>query len=314
MQIGQVSGGVASSPFSVPQVSQMNFMRGMMRLPVSEWLMRRLAALLAAVLLAGCSGEADFSGAIETEILPAEEYQQEIAAIDRLLFREEPIGEEGARELERIVEGLATRVRAHGDTKFIQLETLELKLLAKRAGRLSPDGTGKALQNDWMRLRNNLFDDRAWFVRSAADLEYAASVVPPPREETTVKPRLIAPAPVPQTVQRAELTGAWRVESITADGKPRQDEELTGSVWTFDAPRLVMQPGAGPQTVFNFTPEGEFLHVTGASGEDGWMRYELTSGGLRVAFYDGLGAKPPGFEPDPKGGGKLLLVVRLSAQ
>jgi hypothetical protein len=280
--------------------------------------MRPLAVLVAAALLAGCSGEADFSGAIETEILPAEQYQQEIASIDRLLFREEALGEDGVRELENVIAGLSKRVGAHSDTKFIRIESLELKLLAKRAGRLSPDGTGKELQNDWMRLRNNLFDDRAWFVRSAADLEYAASVVPPPREtpagvivrptETAV-PKIIAPEFEP----RSELTGKWSVVSIVANGKPREDEELTGSFWTFDAPRLVMQSAAGAETVFNFTPEGEFLRVTGSSGEDGWMRYELTSGALRVAFYDGLGDKPPGFEADPSRKDPMLLVIRLVA-
>lgn len=143
---------------------------------------RLLAVLVAAALFAGCSSEADFSGAIETEILPAEHYQQEIASIDRLLFREEALGEEGVRELENVIAGLSTRVGAYSDSKFVKIESLELKLLAKKAGRLSPRGTGQALQNDWMRLRNNLFDDRSWFVRSAADLEYAASVVPPPHE------------------------------------------------------------------------------------------------------------------------------------
>lgn len=273
--------------------------------------MRLVAVLVAAALLAGCSGEADFSGAIETEILPAEQYQQEIASIDRLLFREEALGEEGVRELENVIAGLSKRVGAHSDSKFIKIESLELNLLAKRAGRLSPGGTGKELQNDWMRLRNNLFDDRAWFVRSAADLEYAASVVPPPREipapGVIVRPTEIA------VQQRSELTGKWSVVSIVANGEPREDEELTGSFWTFDAPRLVMQSAAGTETVFHFTPEGEFLHVSGASGEDGWMRYELASGALRVAFYDGLGAKPPGFEADPARKDPMLLVIRLVA-
>jgi hypothetical protein len=29
------------------------------------------------------------------------------------------------------------------------------------------------LPNQWTRIRNNLFDDRSWFARSAADLEPA---------------------------------------------------------------------------------------------------------------------------------------------
>jgi len=267
-------------------------------------------AVLAAMLLAGCSSEADFSENIETVILPAEEYRQEITAIDRLVFREEPLGEEGVRELEDLLTAVSKRVRAHSDTTFIKLETMELTLLAKKAGRLSPRGTGKELQNDWMRLRNNLFDDRWWFARSAADLDAVAKVTPPPPAPAPVERRIARP--VTTTVEpRSGLAGTWRVVSITANGEPREDGELTGATWTFDAPRLVMRSPAGNETTFNFTQQGDLLRVSGP-GEEGWMLYELAGGELRFAFYDGLRGKPASFEHDPAREDPLLLVIRLA--
>jgi hypothetical protein len=41
-------------------------------------------------------------------------------------------------------------------------------------------GLRAQLPQQWMRIRNNLFDDRSWFARNAADLEQ----VPPPPQPT----------------------------------------------------------------------------------------------------------------------------------
>src|SRR5256885_10937335 len=101
--------------------------------------MRSLAVLLCAALLAGCSGDADFSGALETEILPAEQYQSEIVSIDRLVFRQQPLGDDGVKALEGGLAALAKRVGAvHPDSKFLKIESLELRRLAIHAGALSP--------------------------------------------------------------------------------------------------------------------------------------------------------------------------------
>ena len=280
-------------------------------------IMRIAVPALLALLLAGCHIEGDFSENIETVILPAEEYEQEIKAIDQLLFREQPLGEAGVRELEQWIEGLAARVGKSSDTRFIKLESLELKLLAKRAGRLAPRGTGKELQNDWMRLRNNLFDDRWWFARSAADLEAVAKVASPatataPAEAKVVRPVTKEPVTSVASEPRSGLTGKWRVVSITANGEPREDDELTGATWTFDPPRLVIRGAEGNETTYNFTREGDTLHVVGP-GEEGRMLYELAGGELRIAFYDGLQEQPESFQHDPSREGPLLLVVELAA-
>lgn len=272
--------------------------------------MRFVMTLLCAAMLAGCRGEADFSGALPTQTLEAEKYRQEITSIDRLLFQARPLGDVGVRSLENVLTGLSNRVGAYSDSKFLKLEGLELKLLAKHAARLSPNGTGKALQNDWMRIRNNLFDDRAWFARSAADLEYAASSEPSPAAVATAQPAGRIFIPVDAEPRRA-LTGRWRAVSMLANGQARDDHELIGSIWTFDRPRLIVQDGTGHQTIYNFTDESGFLSLMMASGQEGWMKYELGEEGLRLAFFDGLKGKPESFEPQPERSDPMLVVVRL---
>jgi hypothetical protein len=267
--------------------------------------MRAGPTLACLAILAGCSGEADFSGAIETQILPAEKYEQQIRTIDRLVFQDKPIGEDGARTLEATLDDVAARVCTKCDSRFLRLESLELKLLAKKAGRVAPDSNGFALQNDWMRIRNNLFDDRAWFARSARDLEEipAQTETEPVKEQKQVVVRTVPP--------RRTLTGNWRVVAILANGQPRQDAEISGSTWTFDPPRLIMHDGTGHETVYNYNEEAGYISVMTPSGQEGWMKFELGDGGLRVAFFDGLSGKPESFDPVPGRKDPLLIVVRL---
>jgi len=129
-----------------------------------------LAAAVAATLVS-CSGDADFSDAMPTPVvLSAEDYQREITAIDRLVFEEKPMTEARRVALAAKLEALAGRMRASNDSLFIKLESLETRRLASLAKNLSPEAPRDALRNNWMRIRNNVFDDRAWFARSAADL------------------------------------------------------------------------------------------------------------------------------------------------
>ena len=253
--------------------------------------MRLAVAALCAALLTGCGVEADFSGDLKAGSLQAEKYQREIASIDQLLFRESPLGADGVRSLQSVLETLAGRVsEVDPKSRFLKLESLELRLLAERAGRLPADGTGAALQNDWMRIRNNLFDDRAWFVRSAADLEYAARTVP--RSPGT-------------------LVGRWQVTSVQANGKFRDDPEITRSIWDFQPPRLIVKDGTGRETTYSCDIQNDYIGVSGERG-DGWIRYELVLNELRLAFFDGLKGKPEGFEPPPGQRDPLLIVIRLA--
>jgi hypothetical protein len=274
--------------------------------------MRALLLAACTLVLVACSSEADFSDQIAVETLNAEEYQQEIASIDRLLFTEAPLGDENVRALESAMSHLASRVASRNDSKFLRVESLELRLLAKRAGRLSPSGTGAALQGDWMRIRNNLFDDRAWFARSAADLEYAAQVFAAPAKEDAAA--VVPEEPEPSVVidsPRRELTGRWRVTSMLGNGTPNYDPEMAGSIWSFEPPRLVIGKGDAQET-YSFTPAGEFLFLTNPKGKVGWMRYEIADDGLRIAFFDGLTEeKPESFEAEPGRKDPMLIVLRL---
>jgi hypothetical protein len=271
-------------------------------------------------ILAGCAVEADF-GDLPIETLAAEEYQQEIAAIDRLLFSETPLGESGVRSLVNRLEELAVRVGSHSETVFLQIEARELRLLAQLASRVAPDGTGGALRNDWMRIRNNLFDDRPWFARSEADLAYTASVVPPPKEEAASHPD----EGRPELEERQEkesrgdvrpgvgLSGCWGVTSMNVNGFPAMDAELSGSVWCFNSPAILVRSGNSEWKRFTFAVDSEYLAVTTESGDQGWIRWEADDTWMTLAFVDGLGSKPAAFTQRPGTGAPPLITLRLIA-
>ncbi|MDQ6894019.1 MAG: hypothetical protein M3167_15210 [Acidobacteriota bacterium] len=123
------------------------------------------------VVSSGCRGNADFSDVAPTPVtLKAEEFQSEILAIDHLVFAEGPLDPARREALGRRLEALAGRVKATGDAPFLVLESLELRRLGSGSRDLPPDAPKATLQREWMRIRNNLFDDRSWFARSAADL------------------------------------------------------------------------------------------------------------------------------------------------
>ncbi len=127
---------------------------------------------LAVLCLWACKGDADFSDAMPAPVtLNADQYRQEISRVDRLVFEEMPFGETRREALATKLEDLAKRVRASSDSRFITIEVLELKRLASMAKRFPTDAPRTSLQNEWMRIRNNLFDDRSWFARSSRELD-----------------------------------------------------------------------------------------------------------------------------------------------
>ena len=104
-------------------------------------------------------------------ILAAEDYRREIAEIDRLVFREGPFDDARRTALAGELEGLARRMKAASDSRFITIEVLEIRRLAEMAKRAPAKPPPGMLSDQWMRIRSNVFDDRSWFARSAADLE-----------------------------------------------------------------------------------------------------------------------------------------------
>ena len=121
-----------------------------------------------------CRGNADFSDAMPAPvILSAEDYRREITEIDRLVFAEGPFDEARRKALVAELEGLALRMKKSSDSRFIAIEVLEVRRLAEVAKRAPAKPPPPMLSDQWMRIRSNVFDDRSWFARSAADLEPA---------------------------------------------------------------------------------------------------------------------------------------------
>jgi hypothetical protein len=141
-----------------------------------------LAASLA--VLSGCgksTPEAPAKSAKETlqlVILNPDEYRPEITEIDRLVFDEKPFDKERRALLATKLEELAARVKAAKESHFLDIEANEIKKLADGSKNMPEQPLRAQLPNQWMRIRNNLFDDRSWFARSAADLEPAPATSP----------------------------------------------------------------------------------------------------------------------------------------
>ena len=141
-----------------------------------------LAASLAA--LSGCGKSAPEAPAKSPEetlqlvILNPDEYRPEITEIDRLVFDEKPFDKERRALLAIKLEELAARVKAAKESHFLDIEAYEIKKLADGSKNMPEQPLRSQLPNQWMRIRNNLFDDRSWFARSAADLEPAPATSP----------------------------------------------------------------------------------------------------------------------------------------
>src|SRR5262245_10622494 len=127
--------------------------------------MRRLAGILVSVIPGrGCRGNADFSDALPAPATQAaEDYRREIMAIDRLVFEEMPFDEARREALAGELEGLARRMKASSDSRFITLEVLEVRRLAEVAKRTPAKPPPGMLSDPWMRIRSNVFVDRSWF-------------------------------------------------------------------------------------------------------------------------------------------------------
>lgn len=289
---------------------------------------QRLSAAVLALLLASCSGEADFSDVIETGTLDAEAYREEILEIDRLVFAAEAMDAARREALVDRFEKLAARVAGQKPEKFMKLESLELRALGKRAGRAGSARSMTDLQNQWMRIRNNLFDDQWWFARSAADLEATAtmSVASTSASEdqpiaTPVPDAGIAEGEAPRSYEPLSSSGVqgmpagrWSVEAIFANGAQRSDPEMSGATWEFHDGTLSIIGDSGTER-YSCELSGESLHLrslepSGGGPPDGWMLVRRSGDVMHAAFYDNLTRRPTGFLHEP-GNAELLIVVVL---
>ena len=112
---------------------------------------------------------------LEIVSLNADEYRQEITDIDRLVFDEKPFDKDRRALLATKLGELAERVKTAKDSHFLEIEAYEIKRLADGSKDMPEKPLRSQLPNQWMRIRNNLFEDRSWFARRAADLEPAPS-------------------------------------------------------------------------------------------------------------------------------------------
>jgi hypothetical protein len=145
-------------------------------------MMRRvIMPMLAAAALSGCGKSAPepppkpLEETLQVVMLNADEYRQEITDIDRLVFDEKPFDDDRRTLLATKLGELASRVKTAKDSHFLEIEAYEIKRLADGSKNMPEQGLRSQLPNQWMRIRNNLFDDRSWFARSAADLTPAPS-------------------------------------------------------------------------------------------------------------------------------------------
>src|SRR5262245_25384694 len=185
-----------------------------MRLP-SVAIFRGAALLVVAIGVGwGCRGDADFSDAMPPVVtLNADEYRSEIADIDRLVFMDEPFDDAQRQALAGRLDELAKRMKVSSDSKFIAIEILEVRRLAEIAKRVPAKPPPQMLSDQWMRIRSNVFDDRSWFARSAADLESVAMSAPSPVPVAVGSHAAVAAS----TSSASGLEGRWRVQELSGD-------------------------------------------------------------------------------------------------
>src|ERR1700676_5768189 len=91
--------------------------------------LRALAVAGALVVMFGCSG--DLSKQLQEPVsLNADDYRPEITDIDRLLFSLKPYDDVRRVHLATTLEGLASRITAGPDSRFLKMEASEIKILA----------------------------------------------------------------------------------------------------------------------------------------------------------------------------------------
>jgi hypothetical protein len=132
--------------------------------------MRTLAVTVVLIAIFGCN--ADLSQhPPQPVLLNADDYRQEITDIDRLLFSPKVYDEARRVQVTAKLEGLAARVEAGSDSRFLKMEASEIRILAGLARNTRASVPRDHLEENWMRIRNNLFEDRSWMARSAADVK-----------------------------------------------------------------------------------------------------------------------------------------------
>jgi hypothetical protein len=131
---------------------------------------RILSIALALMVLSGCGSQSS-QQLPQPVTLNADDYRAEITDIDRLVFSPKAYDETRHNQLAAKLQGLASHITAGSDSRFLAGQAYEIKTLADVAKHTSANAPLDHLQENWMRIRNNVFEDRYWMARSAADAQ-----------------------------------------------------------------------------------------------------------------------------------------------
>jgi uncharacterized protein (TIGR03067 family) len=111
----------------------------------------------------------------------------------------------------------------------------------------------------------------------------------------------------------AELDGSWTVARVVFEGVPRAEKKLLNATWTFRGSELLAQNANGERfraaLSFDSTAQPPAVYVVpidDAQQRPLWMIWARQGNELRVAFFDGVDARPVDFGPQRK-----LVVLTL---
>lgn len=183
---------------------------------ISDSLRPRVFSAALALFWASChvDTDTDFTALQQLEPLDPSRYAASITAVDEVIFRSGPLDSERREALAAPLRTLATQVQTREAGTAAAHFAVELRTLANLAEHLRADlpVEDSQLPDQWMRIRNSLFDDASWFARSEADLDR-----PPPGPD----PMLVAPSTV------TNLRGTLDKLADLARALPHELDELS---------------------------------------------------------------------------------------
>jgi uncharacterized protein (TIGR03067 family) len=104
-----------------------------------------------------------------------------------------------------------------------------------------------------------------------------------------------------------ELDGSWTIARVVFEGAPRAEQKLLNATWTFRGSELLAQSANGERfraaLSFDSTAQPLAMYVVPIDDPQQrpvWMIWARQGDELRVAFYDGLDARPVDFGPQRK--------------
>ena len=115
----------------------------------------------------------------------------------------------------------------------------------------------------------------------------------------------------------AELEGSWTVARVVFEGVPQADAKFLNATWTFRGSELSAQSANGERfratLSFDSTAQPPAMYVVPIDDPQQrplWMIWTRQGNELRVAFYDGIDARPVDFSPRRK----LAVLTLVPAQ